>query len=288
MYQRRRKIDSLILDRYLVSMTEHASKRLAVLYDGFADTEVAFNANVILSSGLVTGDVHLKFGDASLPCVLYACSMKGARVIAEVGSTFGGALAHHGGLATLRLGFRNADVPGVLGLFLPSRVDSVSEYNPQKPQYKFVSLSFVQRAPDVLIEILGSLQEIAATEARRRDERIVINEETMKKVGLQSKESCVAIDGDARRCLLRDISFSGAKVLVSTQGQLPGNSRVTLKLSRCDAPDSTVIDGSVVRVEEVNGRDDIVALSIRYAGEPPISYRQRISGYFSAKNEPTG
>jgi hypothetical protein len=269
-------------------MTEHASKRLSFLYETFSGTEVAFNANVILASGLSTHEVRLKFGDDELPCVLYACSMKGAKVIAKVGPSFGGGQAHHGGLVTLRLAFRTADDPGAAGLSLAARVESVSEYDPQKSQYRFMSLTFVQRAPDALVEILGSLQEIAAIEARRRDERIVINEESMRKVGLQSKESCVAIGGDARRCLLRDLSFSGAKVLVSTPGHLSDSSRVTLKLSRCDAPDSTVIDGSVVRVEEVSGRDDIVALSIRYSGEPPIGYRQRISDYFSSRNGANG
>ena len=263
-------------------MTESASQRLAHLYKTYGDTEVAFNARVILASGLQTGDIHLKVGDLHQPCVLYACSMKGARVIAEIGGSFSEALARHNNVTALRLGFRQKDEPADLTFFVSSRVESLSEYHPNKQQFRFISLSFVQRPPDALIGILGSLIEITANEIRRRDERIVVSDENMKSIGLESKESCVAIAGASRRCIVRDLSFSGAKILVTAAGSMTGDSRVALKLSKCEKPDSTVLDGSVVRVEQVEGRNDVVALSIHYSSEPPISYMQRINSYFAA------
>jgi hypothetical protein len=267
-------------------MTESASQRLALLYKKYGDTEVAFNARVILSSGLLTGDIHLKVGDHHQPCVLYACSMKGARVIAEIGSSFVEVLARHNNVTALRLGFRQQDEPADFTFFVSSRVESLSEYHPHKPQFRFISLSFVQRPPDALIGILGSLIEITANEIRRRDERIVVNDENMKKIGLESKESCVAFAGSARRCIVRDLSFSGAKILVTASGSMPGDSRVVLKLSKCEKKDATVLDGSVVRVEEVEGRNDVVAMSIQYSSEPPISYLQKINSYFVAQGSP--
>ena len=61
------------------------AQHLSRLYEEFGETEVTFNAQVILECGLITSDVRLTLGSQHLPCVLYACSMKGARVIAEIG-----------------------------------------------------------------------------------------------------------------------------------------------------------------------------------------------------------
>ena len=54
---------------------------------------------------------------------------------------------------------------------------------------QFVSLEFTQRPPDDLIQILGSLLEANSNAQRRKDERIVITPESMKKLGLDSRES---------------------------------------------------------------------------------------------------
>jgi hypothetical protein len=37
-----------------------------------------------------------------------------------------------------------------------------------------------------------------------------------------------------------------------------------------------------VRVEDVEGHDDLVALSIQYSADPPISYKQKINSVFAS------
>jgi hypothetical protein len=261
-----------------------ASHRLAQLYKTFGETEVTFNAQVILSSGLLTGETQLKVGELHLPCVLYACSMKGARIIAETSDEFSAELARHGSVAALRLGFRQQDEQPVT-FFVSSRVENLAEYNPERPRVRFIALSFLQKPADDLIGILGALLEINANVIRRRDERIVLTTESMKKIGMISKESCIAIGGAPRRCIVSDLSFSGAKILVTAPEALPGDTRVVLKLTRCEMKGGTVLDGSIVRVEDVQGRNDIVALSIHYMTEPPISYKQKINSYFAAQDD---
>ena len=55
-------------------MQHLTTQHLARLYEEFGGTEVTFNSQVILESGLVTSDVRLTVGSQHLPCVLYACS----------------------------------------------------------------------------------------------------------------------------------------------------------------------------------------------------------------------
>ena len=266
-------------------MTGLSSLHVSRLYESFRDTEVTFNSQVIIASGLLTSDVQFSFAEHRLPCVLYASSMKGARIIAELGGPMSESLEKAGSVGLLRLAFRTDPGEPVIDSLVPSRVESLTGYNPQKPQLQFASLEFVHRPPDILIGILGSFLEIRRNEIRRRDERIVLTPESMRRIGLVSKESCVAIGGSARRCILRDISFSGAKILMSTAGGTLEEKRVHLKLARCELTDVTVLDGAIVRTEDVEGRDDLVALSIRFSPEPPLSYKQKINAFFASRAE---
>ena len=257
------------------------AQQLARLYDVFADVELTFNAQVIVSSGLLTSEIYIKVGDRHIPCVLYASSLKGARVIAELPDQVLDLIARSDGVMSLRFAFRVPEQHTPVTFFVAAKAVSFAEYNAQKPHVKFVTLAFTHRPADALIETLGSLLEIRANAAHRKDERIVLTPETMKKIGLESKESCVAIDGAARRCILRDLSFSGAKILMTAQGLPQGQRKVVLKLAKCELKDENVLDGSIVRVEDVEGRQDLLALSIQYSSEPPIAYKQRISSFFS-------
>jgi len=257
------------------------SQHLARLYEEFAETEVTFNAQVILESGLLTSEVRLTAGSRHLPCVLYASSMRGARVILEVDQAEGDLLLRNTSAASLHMGFRRREDKAAVSFFVPCRIESLSEYSSRRPQVRFASAEYTQKPSDLLIETLGSILEIKSNELRRRDQRIVMTPEVLKRIGLQSRESCLAIEGTPLRCFLRDLSFGGAKVLLSTFGlpQRPG--KVHLKLGRCEMPDDTVLDGSIVRVEDVQGHAEIVALSIQYSSDPPISYKQKINSAFS-------
>lgn len=262
-------------------MQNLTSQHLARLYEEFSETEVTFNAQVILESGLVTSGVRLTVGARHLPCVLYACSMRGARVILEVEQAGGDQLVRNTSAASLRMGFHRKEDKAPVSFFVPCRVESLSEYSARRPQVRFASLEFTQKPSDALVETLGSILEIKSSELRRRDQRIVMTPEVLQRIGLPSRESCLAIEGTPVRCFLRDLSFGGAKVLLSALGlpQKPG--RVHLKLGRCEVPDQTVLDGSVVRMEDVQGHSELVALSIQYSSDPPISYKQKINSVFN-------
>jgi hypothetical protein len=262
-------------------MAYMTSQQLADYYMEFRQTEVTFNTQVIVASGLVTADVRLKFGNHNVPCVLYACSMAGARVIAELTPSMVAELGRLNNSASLRLGFRQKDEPVPATFFVNAKVDSLTEYNAHRPHARFAALSFMQQPSDVLIGVLGSLLEINANAARRRDERIVLTPESMKRIGMESRESCLAIKGLPQRCIVRDLSFGGAKVLLpSGTAGFEDEKKVMLKLGRCEMKDDAEIGGSIVRVEDVQGHSDVVALSIQYSSEPPMSYKQKINSYF--------
>jgi hypothetical protein len=146
---------------------------------------------------------------------------------------------------------------------------------------QIISVEFTQRPPDDLIQILGTLLEANANAQRRRDERIIVSPETLKKLGLESREAAIVVDDRVHRCVLRDMSFSGAKIVVSGNPAMFNGKRASLKIMRADQAGEMILTGSIRRVDEVGGRKDILAVSIEYVGDPGIGYKLLINSYLS-------
>ena len=265
------------------------SQQLARYFEQYRATEVTFNKEVIDATGLLTRNVYLKVADQQWPCIIYACSLTGAKVIASVKNAFFDSLRKSNSHVSLRLCFRQPDKNDPMSFFVPSHASGFTPYNPQNPDVQLIGLEFTQRPPDDLILILGTLLEANATAKRRKEERIVLTAESIKKLGLESRESLVTVDGVPRRCLLRDLSFSGSKVLVAGGARDLDQKSVTLRILKGEQSDEVTLTGIVKRIEEVEGRPDILALGIQFTAEPPMSYKIMISGYLStARKTNTG
>jgi hypothetical protein len=257
------------------------SQQLARYFEQYRATEVTFNKEVIDATGLLTRNVYLKVADQQWPCIIYACSLTGAKVIASVKNAFFDSLRQSNSHVSLRCCFRLPDKTDPISFFVPCHAAGFTPYNPQNPDVQIIGLEFTQRPPDDLILILGTLLEANATAKRRKEERIVLTAESIKKLGLESRESLVTVDGVPRRCLLRDLSFSGSKVLVAGGARDLDQKSVTLRILKGEQGDEISLAGAVKRIEEVEGRPDILALGIQFTAEPPMSYKIMISGYLS-------
>jgi hypothetical protein len=265
-------------------MAIFATGNIARLYCTYADVEITFNAQVIVASGLMPADVRLRVNERDVPCILHAASMKRARVIAKLDEGLVDVLSNGRNLVALRLAFRPQGAPAPIAFFVFCRVESLGEQSTQKPSVRFLTLQFSQRPADAMIGIIGSLLEMNSNAVRRKDERIVITPESMKRIGLESRESCVAIDGMPRTCIVRDLSFGGANILVTgVHGAGKNAGKVLFKLAQCEMKEDAVLDGSIVRAEEVDGEGNVVALSIRFSSDPPLSYKQKINDYFASE-----
>ena len=141
----------------------------------------------------MTRDVYLKVQDRQCPCVVFSSSMASARVIANVKATFLLALKQ----ANNRLPCAGASSCPTrlepITFFVPCHRRGFTHYAVQEPDVQIVSLEFTQRPPDDLIQILGTLLEANANAQRRKDERIVLTPETMKKLGLDTREAALIL-----------------------------------------------------------------------------------------------
>ncbi len=264
------------------------SQQINNYFDSFGDSEITFTKEVIRATGLLPKHVFLKAAGYHLPCIIYSVSMKSAKVIANVSSDMHEQIRHSNNLVSLRFAFKESDKIDPLMFFVSARVTGYNPYNAEKPNLNFISLDFTQRPPDDLIAILGQILDAKFMSQKRKEERIIINADSVKKLGVKAKSASVYIQGVPRTCIIRDLSFSGAKVILAGVAKFLQNKEAALHIDTIEKG-KIHIEGQVIRNETVEGRKDLVALAIHFNEEKvPIEYKMILNEYFKQKKLKNG
>jgi hypothetical protein len=258
------------------------SQQLAHYFEQYKSMEVTFNKQVIAATGLVARGVYLKLLDRQIPCMVFSSSMAGAKVIASIKSSVFTALRQNNNRIALRWCFKLPDKAEPITFFVTCHATGFTHYAVQDPDVQIATLEFTQRPPDDLIQILGSLLEASSNAQRRKDERIVITPESMKRLGLDSREAMLIVEGAGHRCVLRDLSFGGAKVLAPGFAANLSGKPASLKIAKGEQAVEMTLPGVIRRIEEAGGRADILAVSIEYSADTPMTYKLLINSYLSS------
>jgi len=257
------------------------SQQITKYYERYRTISVTFTKEVIHATGLVTQQVYLKCLGEAWPCVVYSTSFVEAKVIVNTKSGLYGKLQQANNLVNLRYSFRISDKTDPMFFFVSCRVAGSAPYQGSQ-DISMLTLQFTQRPPDDLIEIMGRLLDANINSSKRRDERILITPESLRKLQIAAKETVIYLQGVPRRCILRDISFSGAKIIMVGVAKFIADKEVVLRLDFEDPRESLMIGGKVVRLEDVEGRKELVAVAIHFnENQVPMNYKMRINDYLS-------
>lgn len=264
------------------------SQQITRYYEVYKNIDVTFTKQVIEAVGLHTKQVFLKCINHQWPCIIYSTSMVGAKVIANLGEKYFELLRKANNLVSLRFCFLSADKTDPIAFFVPAKVAGYNPYSKDNPNLHFLNLTYTQRPADNLIEILGSLLEANVNSKKRSEERILITTDSLRKLGFASKDIRLAIQGVPRKGILRDLSFSGAKLIISGIAKYLVNKDVEFKLELEDQKKLLVLKGKILRVEEVEGRKDIAAIGIQYDEQSvPIEYKMVVNDYLTRLRKTT-
>jgi hypothetical protein len=255
------------------------SQKIATYYERYKAIDVTFTKEIIQVTGLVTQQVHLKCVSDFWPCVIYSTSFGGAKVVVNTQTGLAGKLQPANNMVSLRFCFKNAETGNTVTFFVASRVAGYSPYGGSKDIALF-SLIFTQRPPDDLIEIIGRVLDANVNSAKRKEERIILNPESIRKMNLLTKETAVFIQGVPRRCILRDLSFSGAKLIMMGVAKFLVDREAALRVDFDDPRESFLLKGKFVRTEAVEGRKELIALAIQFTDNTiPMGYKIRLNDY---------
>ncbi len=269
-------------------MAINTSQQISHYYDTYADQEVTFTKEVIRTTRLLTKQVHLRCLGYQWPCIIYSSSMTQAKVIVNMTDSLKGAIRKSNNLVSLRFSFVHSDKADPVSFFVSAKISGFTPYSSGNRNLSFLSLTFTQRPPDGLIEVLGGLLQANQNSTQRRDERVPMSEETASEIGISVRGVQLFVQGVPRKCILRDLSFGGAKVVIMGVPKFLLNKEVVLRiplvekeLPKLDLP------GSVIRFEPVEGRSDIAAFAIQFDAERlPMSYKLKLSEYLNAESSP--
>ncbi|ADK81705.1 PilZ domain-containing protein [Sediminispirochaeta smaragdinae] len=259
------------------------SQQINRFYQHYREIDVTFNKDVIRATGLLAKHIFLKFLGSQIPCIIFSASMTGAKVIANISSETFERLRQANNLVSLRLSFQESDKNDPLAFFVASKISGFNPYNKEHPTLNFVNLEFTQRPPDDLIGILGTLLEASVNSKKRKEERIQIDANSIRKLGLTSKAGQLRVESIPRPCIIRDLSFSGAKVVVSGVAKFLLGKECHLHLETVEQR-AFNLPATIVRSEEVEGRKDLTAVAIQFLEEQtPIEYKVMLNDYMKAR-----
>ena len=256
------------------------SQKISDYYALFKTIDVVFSKEIIQVTGLVANQVYLKCVGDFWPCVIYSTSFQGAKVIVNTKTGILQKLERANNMASLRFCFKNAETGNTVTFFVNTKNSGYAPYGNSEDVALF-NLQFTQRPPDDLIEIIGRILDANVNSAKRREERIVISPDTIRKMNL-TKESSVFIQGVPRHCILRDVSFSGVKIIMMGVAKFLVDKEAILKLEFDEPRESFILKGKFIRSESVEGRKELVSLVILFdENYVPMGYKIRINDYIS-------
>ncbi len=271
-------------------MAVTTSQQISRYYENYQTTEVTFTKEIIRALFLNTKQVFIKALGYQWPCIIYSSSMTGAKIITTMQPSLKETLQKSKNLVTLRFSFIQREKNDPLAFFVSSKISGISSYGDPKKGLSFMNLVFTQRPPDDLIERLGNILDANHAAQRRGEERIIVSPDIAKKIGLASKGAQVVVDNVPRRALVRDISFSGTKIIMPGLAKFLVNKPIQVSFDFEDPTETLHLKGNIVRYEPVEGRSDIAAFAVNFNAETiPMAYKMRLSNYLRlVKKKPVG
>ncbi len=256
------------------------SQQINKYYDLYKNVDVTFTKEVIRVTGLISQQTFIKCIGEQWPCIIYSSSLLGAKIIVNVKDSLFEKIRKANNVISLRFSFHLADKADPLTFFVAAKVNGTAPYGKENSGLSYLNLSYTQRPPDDLIEILGSLLEANINSKKRKDERILITKDSIRKMGLAAKDSYIYIQQVPRKCILRDLSFSGAKVIVMGVAKFLVDKPAVLRIELEEPRIALDIKGKIVRFEAVEGRKDLAALAVQFDEQAvPMEYKIRLNEY---------
>jgi len=253
------------------------SQKISSYYERFKDISVTFTKEIIQVTGLLTQQVHLKCGNDFWPCVVYSASFETAKLVANVRTGLLGKLQGTNNFVNLRFCFRPPGESNTVTFFVAARVLASAPYNNSQDVNMF-TLQFSNRPPDDFIEIMGRVLDANVNSSKRKEVRIPLTQDNLRNLNILSTESSVSIQGVPRRCILRDISFSGSKIIMMGVAKFLIDKEASLRIDFNDPREAFLIKGKFVRAENVEGKKEMVALGLCFdEASVPMGFKIRLN-----------
>jgi len=270
-------------------MSITTSQQIAKWYELYRTIDVTFTREIIKATGFEPSHVYLKCVGEQWPCVIYSTSFTGAKVVASAKAVLLEKIKRANNLVSLRFSFQTEEKGDPVSFFITGKATGFAPYSQSGGDLQFMTIEYTQRPPDDLIEIMGKLLEANINSSRRHDDRVLLTPDSMRHIGLLSKNSVIFVQGVPRKCIIRDLSFFGAKIIIVGLARFLVKKECLLRLELEEPREILDIKGTIVRNEDVEGRKDLAAVAIHFdEAAVPLSYKMHINDYLGQTRQGQG
>lgn len=268
-----------------MSFSITTNQQINEYYNKYRENEIIFSKDIMRFLRLDPRQIYVKCAGSQWPCIINSTSFQQAKIIIGTnGGAFHQITKKDAPPVNLRFCFIESDNQPLI-FFVTCRVTDITPYMNSK-ELAILTLSFTQRPPDDLIYKIGSLIDANQGFIYRKEERIVLNEDTKRLLGINKKESIVYIQSVPRRCILWNLSFTGSKIVVLGVPKFLENKDCIIRLLFSDPTEIIDVKGTIVSVKTVEGRQDLVEAGIKFdENQVPLAYKMRINDFLSNRRK---
>lgn len=269
------------MNYHLETMSVTVSQQISRYYDYYRDKEIVFTKETLHYLRIDPRQIYIKCGGGQWPCIINSTSFLFAKVIIGTSSGVYAQLTKKAELPiSVRYCFIEAD-NSPLSFFINGKVTEVVPFKGSS-ELVVVTITFTQRPPDDLLFRLGQFIDTNENFARRKEERVIINAETLRKLSLDREETILTVANVPRRCVLRDLSFGGAKVMCMGIPKFLTDKEASIRLTFSEPQAIVNIPGVIRKAESLEGRKDIVVANIEFdEAQVPMVYKLQINDFIT-------
>ena len=258
------------------------TQQITNYYDSYSDKEVIFSREILHTLRVAPRQIYIKCGGGQWPCIINSTSFKSAKIIlGRAGGAFALITQKNAPPVNLRFCFFIDKGTETMSFFIAGKVTDVAKYMDSK-ELAVVTLTYTQRPPDDFIVKIGTLIEANINFVRRREDRIVMTGEARHRLGIEKEDTLIYVQNVPRKCILRDLSFSGAKVVLLGVPKFLDAKEIVLRIGFDDPVETVDIRGTIVGAVFAEGRQDIVTARIKFdENAVPAAYKLHINDYLT-------
>lgn len=258
-------------------MTVLGSAVLQTFFQDYLDTDLTYTKEVTRGLGLLASEATLRCQGESLPCRVHSSSFRTAKVVVQVSPERARTL---GATGILTLAFLHPKTGKKESVPISGAIQVLQTHTGPQGVTLLVGLTFSHRPADTFLETQGAYLALKKEANQRREERIPVNQENRAALGLSQLNTTVVIDHIERKCMFRDVSYGGARVLLTGVAAFLVNKPFVLALP-LEGQGSLSVPGTIVRAEAIEGHKGLAVIALAYDADkvPPEYLRALQKGF---------
>ncbi|MCQ2592507.1 MAG: PilZ domain-containing protein [Treponema sp.] len=257
------------------------SHQISRYYDFFRDNEIVFTKANIQILKMDPRQVYLRLNGGQWPCIINSSSLQKAKIIIGTASgAYTELKKNPSAPVSLRLCFLDSN-NAPIHFFVNCTVVEKKAYQ-NSEELAVLTLEFTQRPPDDLISRLGEFLEANDNFQKRKEDRIELNQNTIRKLGIDREESVILVENVPRKCIIKDLSFGGAKLMLVGIPKFLIDKSVGLRIDFVDTNESVVVAGKIMKAESSEGRKEIAIVHVGFIPElVPMPFKLHINTFIT-------